>query len=117
MPVSRTVASVLYIYIAQLGMSKCFYGENVSPCVCIICRSMCAMHVSHLVESLHHFVLSNRAASSSSVSTSCFRVPQITRGRDTFSFFSFPLRAFSDSRVIRRPFQNKTVDWKMPTWR
>lgn len=49
-----------------------------------------ALQVLYFVESLQHFVLSNRAASSSSVSTSCFRVPHNTVGGDIF-FLNVPL--------------------------
>lgn len=60
---------------------SCFLLK-MSALIGTISMSMCVLQVSYLAVSLPHFVLSNTAASSLCLSTSCFRVPHITRVRN-----------------------------------
>lgn len=66
---------------------RCALAESVSPLysACVICSSLCAACV---MLALRHFVLSNRAASPSFISTSCFRVPLITEEEVAVGVFS-----------------------------
>lgn len=111
-------------YIVKVwNVVSCFLLK-MSSLIGIISMSMCVLQVSYLAVSLHHFVLSNRAASSLCLSTSCFRVPHITRVRNivlkvslrfcvepkALCFFVFPRRLLVWIKSVQASVRPHTVD-------